>query len=252
MKKNILLLLFITVNSLSILSQNDSKKAYKVIQFKSLDSITITADLYFNQLKDAPLLILFHQARFSRGEYRSIAPKLNNLGYNCLAIDQRSGKGIHNVINQTHKEAVSKGLPTNYLDALPDLEAAISYAEHILQSERIIIWGSSYSSALIFYLAQKYPTHIVGALSFSPGEYFSIKDKSIAYYAHRISCPVFITSAKDEHGNWRAIYDTIPSKKYFFLPKDKGKHGSKALWSDNDSNPEYWQAVIQFLNQLKK
>ena len=48
---------------------------------------------------NAPVLVLFHQAGWSRGEYREIAPKLNELGYICLAIDQRSGKGVNGVAN---------------------------------------------------------------------------------------------------------------------------------------------------------
>ncbi len=33
----------------------------------------------------------------------------------------------------------------------------------------------------------------------------------------------------------------------FFKPKKEGKHGSKALWSNNPDNKEYWEALTKFL-----
>ena len=100
------------------------------IEFNSTDGVTITADTYLTENKEAPFIILFHQARFSRGEYLEIAPKLNQLGFNCMAIDQRSGKEVNNVINQTHLSAIALGKPTKYPDAIPDLEATLQYVKN--------------------------------------------------------------------------------------------------------------------------
>jgi len=67
---------------------------FKTITFPSSDGVKITADLYILHTdKNTPFIVLFHQAGFSRGEYREITPKLNRLGFNCMAIDQRSGDG---------------------------------------------------------------------------------------------------------------------------------------------------------------
>ena len=52
-----------------------------------------------------------------------IAPKLNALGYNCLAVDQRSGRSANGVKNETNQLAKDAKLPTGYTDAYPDLEA---------------------------------------------------------------------------------------------------------------------------------
>ena len=38
-------------------------------------------------------IVMFHQAGWSRGEYREIAPKLVAKGYRVLAVDQRAGRG---------------------------------------------------------------------------------------------------------------------------------------------------------------
>gem|GEM_PF-5977157 len=62
------------------------------ISFKSADGILITADSYVPHTTTSPLILLFHQAGSSRGEYNEIAPRLNELGFNCIAVDLRSGE----------------------------------------------------------------------------------------------------------------------------------------------------------------
>jgi len=64
------------------------------INFPSVDGLQMTADTYFSDNKASPLIVLFHQAGWGRGEYLEIAPKLNSLGFNVLAIDLRSGKKL--------------------------------------------------------------------------------------------------------------------------------------------------------------
>lgn len=243
MKKLITILIF----TLCITFTNAQKK----VHFTSSDGLKITADLYMTSQSHAPFIILFHQAGYSRGEYRNIAPKLNELGFNCMAIDQRSGNEVNGVINETHLEAVKKNKPTQYVDAIPDLEAAYQYVKLGINPNKIIIWGSSYSAAITFFLGSSHYSGIDGILAFSPGEYFKINGKQIKYYASKVKVPVFITSAKNEKTQWQGIYDALKKEKYSFLPMDKGKHGSKALWKDNSSNASYWAAVKEFLVKLK-
>lgn len=224
----------------------------KEISFPSMDGLEITADYYPLDQKDAPYIILFHQANFSRGSYRTIAPRLNTLGFNCLAIDQRSGNKAQGVINETNRRAVAEKMPSKYVNAIPDVEAAFLYVKDELKAKRIIIWGSSYSASLVIYLGSKYPDDVDGILSFSPGEYFEINDQKIESFAPSITCPVFITSAKNEKGQWNDIYEKIPSDKVYFLPEQGGAHGSKALWPEKNGNQEYWDAVISFLKKLEE
>ncbi|UCE92780.1 MAG: hypothetical protein JSV73_08085 [Flavobacteriaceae bacterium] len=245
-----LYLLFILLCQSQIFAQTDDSFQGETISFKSDDGLTITADLYLEHENKAPFIILYHQAGYSRGEYRSIAPKLNAMGFNCMAVDQRSGDQVNGVINQTHKEAVSKGLETQYLDALPDIEAAYLYVKFGIKPEKIILWGSSYSAAIMFYMGSVHHTNLDGILSFAPGSYFKINNKELKTYAARITCPVFVTSARSEHKNWKEMYDKVPSEKSYFLPQSEGRHGSKALWPDNPNHREYWNAVKEFLNSL--
>ena len=233
-------------------AQTDVDFKGETVKFNASDGVIITADLYKTLDDDAPLIILYHQARYSRGEYRSIAPKLNKLGFNCLAIDQRSGNEVNGVINETNREAVKLKKGTEYVDAIPDVEAAITFAKDVLQAKKVIIWGSSYSAALVFYLGGKYAGKIDGIIAFSPGRYFKIDSKGIDHYSVKVTCPVFITSTKSEHKQWEGIYNTLKSEKEYYLPENEGIHGSRALWSINEGHEGYWEAVEEFIVKLKK
>lgn len=239
--KNIFLVL-ISFLAISIYGQ-------KTIDFQSKDGLMMTADLYEATGSDS-FIILFHQAGWSRGEYMEIAPKLTKMGYNCLAVDQRSGMIVNERLNHTAREAKKEGKKTEFIDAYQDVEAAISYVKKTYQPKKLIIWGSSYSSSLVLKYAGDYPNDVNGVLSFSPGEYFG-KKNYISSSAAKIKSPVFITSAKKEKKNWSGIYDAIVAdKKQFFLPETDGNHGSRALWERFADNESYWKAVKEFLETI--
>lgn len=223
------------------------------IAFASGDGIEITADLYMPHPAQAPFIVLFHQAGWSRGEYNEIAPKLNRLGYNCMAVDQRSGEHINGVDNETFTRARKAGTSTELLDAYADMQAAVQYVHTQCAPQQLIVWGSSYSAALALVLAAEYKERINGVLSFSPGEYFARFGKSSTFVRDAVSSlaiAVFITSAAKEQGQWQGIFTAIPSaQKVSFLPTTAGNHGSRALWNRFDDNDVYWQAVTNFLTQ---
>lgn len=149
-----------------------ASKAFETFTFPSEDGLEITADFYAaGPGLDRPIIVLFHQAGFSRGEYREIAPRLTALGFHALAIDQRSGNAVNGVPNQTASRAREAGLSTNFMDAVPDMRAAFREAA-TRTAGPVLSWGSSYSSALALKLAAETPL-VSGVLAFSPGEYFS-------------------------------------------------------------------------------
>ncbi len=226
----------------------------ETIEYKSSDSLLITADYYFHS-EEAPLIILFHQAGWSRGEYLEIAPKLNKMGFSCLAVDQRSGDGVNDIMNETKKRAEKAGKKTEYLDAFKDMQATLDYALSTLKFKKLIVWGSSYSAALSFVLTENNQDKISAMLAFAPGEYFKRFGKPANYiqtHAAKINLPAFVTSAKDEYDNWKAIFEALPSKqKTYFLPKTDGQHGSRALWEKFPEHKDYWAAVTSFLESVK-
>ncbi len=222
--------------------------ARDTITFKAADGLAITADLYPGKGTSAatPVIIAFHQAGSSRGEYRTIAPKLAALGYTVLAPDQRSGQSYDGVKNKTAARAKAAGKPTKYKDALPDLHAALAYMRRSQPKSAIIIWGSSYSASLVLKLAAQ-PGLADAVLAFSPGEYYGgswVRDT-----AGKIAIPTFITSARGEAGRWSAIFNAVGTKsKIGFIPRVKGRHGSSALHPSQGVQADpYWRAVKTFL-----
>lgn len=221
------------------------QKDYQKITFPSGDGLMLTADLYMPHAKTAPFILLFHQAGWSRGEYREIAPKLVAMGFNCLAVDQRSGGEINDVKNESYALAREQAIKTRYRDAKPDLEAAIARAKKYYSDGKLIIWGSSYSATLVLQIMGEQPEIVDAALAFAPENYFPIQ-------AENISRPVFITSAKNEKDNWWEIYEKINVEGVaYFLPETAGNHGSRALWSQFPDSGAYWEAVTEFLKKLE-
>jgi len=238
--------LFLVISSVP--SSADGKK----ITFPSKDGLTITADTYItNPDKKTPFIVLFHQAGWSRGEYNEIAPKLNKLGFNCMAVDLRSGGSVNNVGNETTKLAKKEGKPITYIDTEQDIVASLEYARKNYADGKLIAWGSSYSAALVLKVAGDHPILVDGVVAFAPGEYFTKFGKGktwVTESAKNITVPVFVTSAKSERGKWAPIYNSINTDtKTSYLPDTKGNHGSRALWGKFFDSPGYWEAVTRFL-----
>jgi dienelactone hydrolase len=216
------------------------------ISFPSLDSLLITAELYCAG-EDAEVLLLCHQANYSRGEYKETAEKLFELGYNIMIIDQRSGGEVNSIKNITHKRAKAKGLPAEYVDAEQDIVAAVNFAADFY-GKKITLMGSSYSAGLALKIAAE-NENVKRVIAFSPGEYFG-ETLKIAPILKKLHKEVFVTSSRKEAEEVRKLFDLIPAeKKIQFIPEGEGVHGSKALWEKQDDHQEYWDALLSFLGK---
>lgn len=215
--------------------------------FPSRDSLIIYADIY--ERKDSkPTVLLCHQAGFSRGEYNETAFKIGSIGFSSMAIDQRSGQEANGVINKTAQLAKAKGLPTGYLDARKDIEAAIDYLYSINDNQSIILVGSSYSASLAL-LVGKENEKVRAIAAFSPGEY--LKGINIQATIEDYKKPLFITSSKEEiKSTAKLVSDIEPAWVNQFKPDFEGIHGSKALWESTKGNNKYWEAFEAFLKEL--
>jgi predicted alpha/beta hydrolase len=224
-----------------------------MITFAAADGVPVTADVYAPHPATAPLLVLFHQAGYSRGEYRDLAPRLNQLGFNCLAVDLRSGHAVNGVDNATAAAATRLGKPTQYADAIADMRAAIAIARKDLARGKLVLWGSSYSSSLVLVLGGEPAVAADAVLAFSPGEYFEKSKPAgwVAAGARQLHVPTFITSARAEAASWKPIAQAIdPAKLTTFVPTTEGHHGSSALWPTQADSDACWAAVTAFLGKL--
>jgi dienelactone hydrolase len=223
------------------------------VTLRSSDGVSVYAWHYPAADKTLPAILLFHQAGSNHAEYAAIAPRLAALGYHSIAIDQRSGGRMWGQSNRTAGEF---GKDPDYRAALPDLEAALEWPPTQGLPPRSIVWGSSYSAALVFLLAAKHPSDVEAVMAFSPGEYLG-DNHSVRDAAAKVRAPVFITCARDseEVAAARAIAGAVPGALAVqFVPKSGGVHGSSTL--RRDRNPvgaeENWQAVEKFLAGLPR
>jgi len=205
--------------------------------------------VYYQADHPKAIIVLFHQAGSSKGEYATIAPLLVEAGYSALAIDQRAGGGMYGT-NET-VEQMPKDWKHSMEDAQADMEGAVQWAGRF--GKPIILWGSSYSASLVIPLAHVYRDQVKAVLSFSPGEYFPDKQR-IGRAAADLQVPIFITSAADpdEDAKAKAIAARVPDHLATLYAPKAGIHGSSTLIAakDPDGADANWAAVTAFLDKL--
>ena len=222
------------------------------VTLTAADGVKVYGEYWPAAGSKAPLILAFHQAGSSHAEYVPLAPRLNQAGFGVLAIDQRSGGGEFGGKNRT---VSTRGRSASYDAALADLEAAVAWGHAHADGAPLLVWGSSYSAALVFLLAAKQPTDVHGLLAFSPGEYLR-RPNAVGQAARTVRLPVFIdqASSDDEINASRAIFDALPGgDKTLFIPTTHGVHGAATLRSDRNASgaEENWTAVMAFLSTFK-
>lgn len=228
---------------------NYSKKS---VEFPSKDGLILSADLYEID-PDKPVILLAHQGGYNKYEYADIAPRLNKMGFNALAIDQRSGGSFAGKDNETHERALQNGIENIQLaDAVQDMESAIDYLADKYQ-QKIIVWGSSYSSSLALHVAENNET-VKAVISFSPGDYFGEAFPSLKTVLSKIKQPFLVTSSREEADELKGLLSEVDqgNMQLQFIPESDGFHGSKALWIDQEGSDDYWVAITSFLSLINQ
>ena len=218
-----------------------SLAAAETLRLKASDGVEVTAE--FNKPDGAfsTILVLYHMAGASRGEYKDIAKALNQMGYATLAVDQRSGGQFNGVRNET---AAKVGGRPGYTEAIPDIVVAAQWARKNSGARKVGVLGSSYSAGLVLVLAGQDSKFADAVMSFSPGEYYGGRNY-VGKELGKIKVPVFLTAARGEAGQWKPFEQKIKSPVTGFVPKGGGRHGASSLVSgDRD---EYWSALRAFL-----
>jgi dienelactone hydrolase len=227
---------------------------FQPVEFKSGDGLMVSADLYPLVDKKAPIIVLVHQSGASRGEYRQIAPRLNAMGFNALAIDSRWGKvdrwnGIENLTARRYgtAEIVASGdrARIRAIDREVDLRAAVRWVTEEGYSGPLILWGSSITANGVLTLASAGEQVVAGLLAFSPGEYNEQNTTEMQTKVKRLTVPLLIACGEAEEQLCRGIYEAVPEGKKRFYRAARGRHGSSILLDD----PQNWEPVVSFLKR---
>lgn len=247
-----------------------AKEPFETITRKLPDGIVMTGDLYrASDGASKPVLVCMHMTGSSRGEYRTIAPRMTTLGVNVLAVDLRCGgegevanrrtKARSGTMNETWKMATEQKKPTSYLDAYPDVVQATAWAHELFPASRVGLMGSSFSASLVLVCAAEHGDEVDAVLSYSPGEY--MKPWSIADKVKKLDVPTYITCGNTgaDSDQAKPIAAAIEKKErvHAYWPDDErlvGDHGSHALMlkGDNPSTQRQWSEFEKALEPLKK
>jgi len=225
------------------------------VEFESSDGLRVSADLYSTDPR-APTILLVHQSGASRGEYRQIAPRLKQMGFNALAIDNRWGRvdrwnGVENLTAQRHGTAaiVASGdrAKIRAIDRVSDLRAAVRWLAAQGFTGALLLWGSSITANGVLAVATEDP-RVAAVLAFSPGEYDEQNKTAMQQQVQQLKAPVLIACGEDEHELCHEIYRAIPGEQKRFYIAARGRHGSSILLDD----PANWKPVEEFLEAFRR
>lgn len=217
------------------------------VTFSASDGRKVFADLYTSN-HDKAIILLFHQARSNAGEYSTIAPRLEDEGYTCLAVDLRSGGDMWGKRNRT---AITGA---DYMSAYADMKGALDWAKR-KGYKTIVVMGSSYSASLAIRLASE-SDGISAVVACSPGEYFTNK-MLVQDWNRANKIPTMMAFTEDELNDsggslWRtSAKNPERAGKDMMISDPSGVHGASTFREDRnpDSSGKYWQQLTSFLRR---
>ncbi len=243
--------------------------AFETITQVLADKVVMTADLFRAAEKDAPVLVCMHMTRSSRGEWRELAPRIVEHGYHVLAVDLRCGgagekadrrtKERSGVMNETWQSAQAVvGHDPGYLEAYPDVAAAVAWARKLFPKSRVALVGSSYSATLALVYATEHPKAVDAVIALSPGDYLA-EWSPVKERIAKLSVPAYITcggrGVDEDHA--RPIADAITdrSRLITFWPEDEGfggHHGTMTFTrTDERSAAKQWEMFFRGAAQVR-
>lgn len=181
---------------------------------------------------DAPLILLFHQGGSNgRAEYEWIAPWLASQGYRSIAWDQRSGGENYFGGQNRTVLGLPDGKSAGYCEAAPDLQAAVDYVIAEGFADDVVVWGSSYSAALVVRMAADNPETIAGVIAFSPPSGGPLSECLARDRISEVTVPVFVLRSASEMGSDSSFVqrDALTAAGARFFVVENGVHGSSML-----------------------
>ncbi len=242
------LVFFACIVFLSFVFSSFSAIRIKTVKFNAADGLEITADEYIVDPNN-PYILLFHEQGSSRGEFSTIARRLNKLNYNCLAVDLRNGGNYNYVSNETARQLRETNLEAGLKDIELDMMAAISYARE-KSTLPVVLFGSGANGSLCLKAALS-DSSVRAVVALSPGEYFMPQIK-IQDAISDLQKPVFISSGKAEFPYVSELASGIDIEYVtLFEPKQgPGDRGTRSLSPEYEYNNEYWIALMLFFKDL--
>lgn len=246
--KSILLMTTVTLMACATSVTNKNE-----INYLTEDGVEIIGDLFISAEK-SPVILLFHQGGSNgRAEYESIIPRLLGMDCNVLSIDQRVGGQIYGKYNRT-----VANLSTNefsYCDALPELLGALDFLNGTQLTGPRILWGSSYSAALVIQLASNSRLKIDRALAFSPSTNpTAMKGCHPNQYFAVVQIPLLVLRPQSEMSERSIVqFEAATQHGHQVYIAENGTHGSSMLVQERVTGDisKNWEIVESFLTKIQ-
>ena len=194
------------------------------------DGTPLAVDLY--RAREAHAVVaLFHQGGGSaRGEYGFLVPWLLERGYDVVAADLQGGGDRFGWPNRT-VAAAPEPEGWSYCQALGQVEAVAGAARELAAGRPVVLWGSSYSAALVVRAAAQDPSGVAAVLAFSPASGEPMEGCRPEDVADGVAVPLLVVrpdaeaalpTVAEQLGRFdRAGHETFVAR--------PGAHGSSAL-----------------------
>lgn len=230
-------------------NQLQAQTGKTTVTYYSADSLLITADRYV--LRDSlPYVVLIHEQGSSRGEFSEIIDRFQKMNFNCLAADIRNGGNSNFIGNESAKRSRAGNFERGYQAIEGDIIASVHEANSYSGKEVILLGAGANGSLAI--KAAKEDSLVKAAIALSPGEYF-LSSFMVEDTVAGIQKPVLITSSRLEFPYAEQLASGIEEEyKTIFAPENgPGARGTNSLLSGNDSEGEYWLALLLFFKDLQ-
>lgn len=198
------------------------------------------------------IIIALHQGGASGdAEYGPIVPRLTAGGFDVLTVDLRSGGDRFGGLNRTVQ---LRGSSADYCDAGADIAGALRFVRMQAPDTPIILWGSSFSAALVIREAVTDSAGVVGVLAFSPASGDPMVGCQPEQAAERIAVPLLVLRPRSEmaldHVGQQAVRFRMAGHKV--VVADPGTHGSSMLVAERVDGPVAgtWAEVEGFLREV--
>ncbi|MEO1136922.1 MAG: alpha/beta fold hydrolase [Pseudomonadota bacterium] len=222
------------------------------ISGRTADGVDYFGTLYFGGLPtEAPLIHLFHQGGSNgRGEYAPLTGWLNENGYRAIAWDLRSGGDLFGENNRTVDSLGDAD--DGFCAAYAEVEDIAKLSSSLAGNAPVIVWGSSYSGALVFQAAAKYSEKIDAVIAFSPASGGPLADCRARDYLAGLQAPALVLRPASEMERESSLEqrDIFESAGVEFLVIENGVHGSSMLVDERTENDmsEPRASVLQWLD----
>jgi len=198
-------------------------------------------------------IILFHQGGANaRGEYGPIMPALLEAGFDVVASDLRRGGQLYGSWNRT---VAAYPQTDPYCSVAQDIDAVLDHVSAQDMPSPIILWGSSYSAALVIGAAGRHADLVSGVLAFSPASGDPMEGCRPNEHFDSMNVPLIVFRPARE-----AVIESVAaqlaaaeSAGHAVVVAEPGTHGSSMLVPERVEGgltEPTWNRVWEFLDRV--